>query len=278
MKQIIIFLIIFSFFPLAFAQQTYEMKDIKAAIEGKIDSWCSKYPLEHVEINTLGYCYFEENNFGKVDSILEEKIKEGFVDDLEKFTTYALLGISKIMLGDYKKAGDTFVQLRELAQKLNGAEVYEIIDSLVEGASNPPIAESIINRGKDELNKFVNKKEKEINSQDAVLAYAKGQYDEAIEQINRSAYSSNSVAQSIYEGKIALTNSNFEAAIKSYDFSIVMGYAPADIYLDIAYAYNQLGRYEETVRVLNDFLGRDPLYGKSCALRLIDQAKEKINN
>lgn len=273
MKRIIIFLIIFSFFPLVFAQQTYELKDIKDAIEGKIDSWCSKYPLEHVAINTLGYCYFEENNLEKADSILEEKIKEGFVDDLEKFTTYTLLGISKIMLADYKKAGDAFVQLRELAQKLNGAEVYEIIDSLVGGASNPPIDESIINRGKEELIKFVNKKEKEINSQDAVLAYAKGQYDEVIEQINRSAYSSNSVAQSVYEGKIALMNSNFEAAIKSYDFSMVMGYTPVDIYLDIAYAYNQLGRYEETILVLTDFLKKDPLYGKSCALELIEKAR-----
>ena len=203
-------------------------------------------------------------------------MKEGFVDDLEKFTTYALLGISKIMLGDYKKAGDAFVQLRELAQKLNAIDVYETIDSLVEGINNPPVDESIINKGKVEFRKFVSKKEKEINSQDAVLAYAKGQYGEVIEQINSSVYSSNSVAQSVYEGKIALTNSNFEAAIKSYDFSMVMGYAPADIYLDIAYAYNQLGRYEETVRVLSDFLKRDPLYGKSCALRLIEQAKEKL--
>lgn len=276
MKRLIIFLVIFSFLPLVFAQQSYELKDIKVAIEGKIDRWCSKYPLEHVALNTLGYCYLQENNFEKVNIILEEKLKEGFVDDLEKFTTYTLLGISKTMLGDSKEAEDAFVQLRGLAQKLNGTEVYEIIDSLVEGIKNPPIDKSLIDRGKEQLSEFVDKKEDEINSEDIILAYAKGQYDGAIEQINSSAISSNSVAQHVYKGKIALTNSNFEGAIKPYNSSMTLGYAPADVYLDIAYAYNQLGRYEETVLVLTNFLKRDPLYGKSCALRLIAEAKEKL--
>jgi tetratricopeptide (TPR) repeat protein len=274
MKRIIIFLVIFSFSPLVLAQQSYQLRDVRTAIESKIDSWCSKYPLEHVALNTLGYCYLQENNFDQVGSILEEKLKEGFVDDIEKFTTYVLLGISKARLGDNEKAKEAFVQLKELAQKINGAEVYGVIDMLLRGCGNPPIDKNILNKSMEYLIKFVDKKEVEINSKDAVLAYAKGQYDGVIEQINNLAPSGNSVAQSVYEGKLALINGNFEAAIKSYDFSIVMDYAPADIYLDMAYAYNQLGKYAEAVAVINDFSRRDPLYGESCALRLLEEARK----
>jgi|GEM_PF-1702589 len=278
MKRIIVFFVFFSFFSFAFAQQSYELKDIKAGIESKIDSWCSKYPLEHIALNSLGYCYLQEKNFEEVDAILREKFKEGFVDDLEKFTTYFLLGISKTRFGDNKKAADAFVQLKALAQDLNGAKIYEAIGSLAKENNNPVIDKDVINKHLEQVEQFVNKKENEINSRDTVLAYVKGQRSEVIEQTDRPIASSNSVAQSFYEGKIALKNNDFEVAIKSYDFSIVMGYTPADIYLDMAYAYNQLGRYEEAVRVLTDFLKRDPLYGKSCALRLLEEAKEKVNN
>ncbi len=276
MKRIIVFLALFSFFSLAFAQESYELKDIRAGIESKIDSWCSKYPLEHIALNTLAYSYLQENNFEKFDAILKEKFKEGFVDDLEKFTTYSLLGISKTRLGDNKKAADAFAQLKGLAQNLDSVKIYEAIDSLVKENNNPVIDKDVINKHLEQLEQFVNKKENEINSRDTVLAYVKGQRSEVIEQADRPIASSNSVAQSFYEGKIALKNNDFEVAVKSYDFSIVMGYTPADVYLDIAYAYNQLGRYEETVRVLTDFLKRDPLYGKSCALRLIEEAKKKL--